>query len=812
MKKNRCYCFTEPSNNSCKKKLLVCSLLLLAFYGSFCQNETLNNIKASFKNYNQKTLQEKIFAHTDKSFYTAGEILWFKIYTVDASFHKPLDLSKIAYIEILNKDLKPVLQAKISLKEGIGNGSFLLPLSFNSGNYKMRAYTSWMKNFGPEFYFEKDLTIVNTLKKLGAPSPVDEKKYDIRFFPEGGNLVDGIESKVAFRVTDQNGKGVDCKGSFVDQNNNAIVNFDTQKFGIGQFLFTPSAANKYKAIIKLSDNNAVIAEIPEIYNHGYTLQLEDLDSSHIKVTARTNINSDNPFTYLLVHTRQIIKEAQMLLLKNGSTSFIVNKNDIGDGISVFTLFNSTKQPVCERLYFKRPLSQLSIHVNTDQDEYSVRKKANVYIYAQNEKSIPVKADLSMSVFLEDSLQSASDDDISSYFFLSSDLKGNVESPGYYLKNTGIEADKALDNLMLTHGWRRFKWDDVLNNQTPSFEFAPEYEGHIVTGKVTEKKSGMPVEDVTTYLTVPGEQYQLGGSVSNKAGKIQFDIKNFYSSTEVIVQSDNQKDSSYHLDIFTPFSDKFSESKFPVFNLSENLQDQLLSHSISTQVQNTYLSDNLQKFTAPFETRDSTAFYGEPDKKYFLDDYTRFSTMEEVMREYVAGLLLKKQRGKFHINMMDDSWHVFFKDDPLVLLDGLPVFDIDKVIAFDPLKVKKIELVNRQYFLGPINANGIISYSTYKGDLAGFPLDPNAVILEYEGLQLQREFYSPVYDTPKQTESRMPDLRTVLYWSPDIQTNRDGKKQLRFYTSDKQGKYVLFIQGTTADGRSGSQLIRFDVVK
>lgn len=801
------------SKKAPKKRILIFSFLLLAFSGSFCQTEVLNNLKSGFKRYNDKFFREKIFIHTNKSFYTAGEIVWFKAYTVDASFHKPVDLSKIAYIEIINKDLKPVMQAKISLKEGIGNGSFILPMSFNSGSYKIRAYTNWMKNFSPDYFFEKDLTIVNTLKKLGPAPSADKQKYDIQFFPEGGNLVDGIESKVAFRVTDQNGKGVDCKGSITDQDNNIVVNFESQKFGIGQFLFTPAITKKYNAIVRLSDNNATVADIPQVYDHGYTLQLEDLDSTHIKVAVRTNGHPDNEAVYLLAHTRQQVKIAEMLILKNGSAAFVAGKKDLGDGISQFTLFNNNKQPVCERLYFKRPTSQLVINTGTDQDEYGARKKVKVNIFSQDEKNIPVKADLSVSVFLEDSLESAGEDDISSYLLLSSDLNGNIESPGYYFKNTGPQADQALDNLMLTHGWRRFKWEDVIGNQAPSFEFVPEYEGHIITGKITEKKSGLPVENITAYLTAPGEQYQLGGSVSDKEGKIQFDIKKFFATPEIIVQAgENQKDSIYRIDIFTPFSDKFSESRFPVFSLSENLQDPLLSHSISTQVQNTYYADNLQKFIAPPETLDSTAFYGQPDKKYFLDDYTRFSTMEEVMREYVEAILVKKQRGKFHINMMDFTWHDFFNTDPLVLLDGLPVFDLDKIFAFDPLKVKKVELVNREYFLGPIAASGIISYSTYKGDLAGFQLDPNAVILEYEGLQLEREFYSPVYDSPKQVQSRMPDYRTVLYWSPDANTNQNGRKQLSFYTSDKPGKYILFIQGITADGKSGSQLIKFEVTK
>ncbi len=673
-----------------KRKTSICflSLLLLSFAHGFCQKPELNTIKTSFEEYSRQGLSEKIFLHTDKSFYVAGEIVWFKIYDVDGSLNKPLDLSKVAYIEILNKELKPVLQAKVSIRDGAGSGSFFLPLSVNSGAYKIRAYTNWMKNFNAGYYFEKNLTIVNPLKKLGQVSAANTQAYDIRFFPEGGNLVSGIQSKVAFRVTDEAGKGIDCKGSIVDQDNNSVVNFESLKFGIGHFLFTPSAANKYKAVIKSGNNNVMIAELPAIYDHGYTLQVEDMDNERLKVTVKTNNDAGGRFVYLFAHTRQVVKAAEMLVINNGNASFIINKNALGDGISHFTLFDSDKQPVCERLYFKRPAQQLTVNLKTEFEEYKSRKKVYVDIFARDEKDKPAMADMSMSVFLADSLQVTDEGDIYSYLWLNSDLKGNVESPGYYFKNSGALVDEALDNLMLTHGWRRFRWEDITSHTPFSFEFVPEYEGHIITGKLTDKRSGLPVENVPAYLSVPGEHFQLGGSVSNNKGKIQFDIKKFYGSPEVIIEAGNKQDTIYRVDISNPFSEKFSESLFPAFDFPESLQEQLISHSIYTQVQNTYQTDNLQRFDAPPEMSDSTAFYGQPDRKYFLDDYTRFVTMEEVMREYVTGISLRKQQGKFHIQVMDDSWHNFFNDDPLVLLDGAPVFDIDKIIAFDPFKVKK----------------------------------------------------------------------------------------------------------------------------
>jgi hypothetical protein len=175
-------------------------------------------ISKQFDKYCKNTLQEKIYAHTDKHTYLAGELIWFKLYNVDADFHELLDVSKVAYVEILNKDHASVIQAKIALSQGMGNGSFELPVDISTGNYFFRVYTNWMKNFAADFYFEKPIIIINTLKNEGAVESVASPvKYDMQFFPEGGNLVNGIESKVGFRVVDAAGKGVNCNGVVTNQ-------------------------------------------------------------------------------------------------------------------------------------------------------------------------------------------------------------------------------------------------------------------------------------------------------------------------------------------------------------------------------------------------------------------------------------------------------------------------------------------------------------------------------------------------------------------------------------------------------------------
>jgi hypothetical protein len=154
----------------------------------------------------------------------------------------------------------------------------------------------------------------------------------------------------------------------------------------------------------------------------------------------------------------------------------------------------------------------------------------------------------------------------------------------------------------------------------------------------------------------------------------------------------------------------------------------------------------------------------------------------------------------------------FEDNPLVLLDGVPVFDINKIIAYDPLKVQKLEVVASGYYWGPITANGIASFTTYKGHLDGFTLNPHDLLMDYDGLQQQRIFYSPDYSSEKELQSRLPDFRNLLYWSPNVITDEKGYAHITFYTGDVPGNYIVDLQGISSAGEAGSKNFILNVEK
>lgn len=765
------------------------------------QNILLDTILNKFDAYRRENLQEKIYLHTDRASYLTGETLWFKAYVTDGSLHQPLALSGVAYVEILDGSDQAIIQTKISLQNGSGDGSIYLPASITSGNYHLRAYTSWMKNYDESFFFHKTITILNTFKNPEPALSSSKPQTDIQFFPEGGNLVSGVKSKVAFRAVNETGAGIDFEGFLLNNQNDTVSTFRPTKFGIGNLTFTPFHDRSYHAVIKQKNGQVITVKFPSVLNHGYSMFVFDSLTDKLAIQVNANLSEDqNPLVYIFVHARQLVVRAEAKQLQANTTLQLLNKKDLPEGITHITIFDSNLNPVCERLYFKKP-DHLVIKASTDHERFVTRRRVSLDIQTSHADK-PTSASLSVSIYREDSIQKNTSR-IDEFMWLTSELQGQVESPAYYF-GLAPEINQAVDNLMLTHGWRRFRWSDVLNRKKTEVNFIPEQSGHIIRGLVKDN-NGQPSNGVVTFLSSPGKAIRLYVSRSNPKGEVLFDMRDFYGSRKIIIQANPTFDSTYTFEVVSPFSEQDSHWPLPVLILDPSSEKSILMRSVALQVQDIY---NLKEPMLP--PADSMRFYGNANETYYLDSYTRFPVMEEVMREYVPGVWVRKRKDGFHFLVLDKVNGRVFDETPLVLIDGVPIFDEDEIMSFDPLKIKKLEVMTRNYYLGPFRFPGVVSYSTYTNDLADFQLQPRSIKLNYEGLQLEREFYSPRYESPTQRESRIPDQRTLLYWNPNVITGPDGKQQIQFFTSDVPGEYTVVLEGITTDGHVGTTSKNFTV--
>jgi len=806
-------------NNDMRNSIIHLSALLLLAAAANAQPNPLAYVQTRVDQDQSATFQEKLFVHTDKTFYLAGEILWLKCYCLDAATHRPLDFSKLAYVEVLGPDNRPAMQGKIALDKGHGEGSFSLPPSIHTGNYRLRAYTNWMKNDGPQNFFEQPITIVNVFGGLpvGADSTDTLTRQHIgktepfllSLFPEGGDLVTSLRSTIAFEATDDQGRPLTVAGFIADDHNDTVLSFHTLRDGMGTLALTPSKGKTYHAILPCPDGITRSWPLPTPKDQGATLHLRDPDAHTLTFVVQTSPGHSPQGIRLFIRSTTHAAFSNQLPETTGgdSATFTVSRDSLTEGINRFTIFDELGHPLAERAFFLPPHHRLLLTAATDQTTYYTRHKVQLSIASRSEDGNNLASDLSLAVYRLDSLQGYPATDIYDYLWLSSNWQGGT-SPTPFAGNRSDASN--FDLLMLTHGWTRFRWTDILQPNGKNFFFAPEIRGQFISGHLTEPHTGAPGKGIATWLSTPGSVFQFASSITDSDGRFHFDIKDFYGSEGLVIHTPADQPIRYKIDLSTPFSEQYDPTPLAPFRLPEPQRKFLIEHSIGMQVQNVYTGDSLNRFRLPLI--DTTPFYGKPDFTYHLDDYTRFTSMEEVLREYVREINVGHEHGHLHLIMLNEPAHATFDDGKtLVLLDGIPV-PADSIFNYDPQKVKRLDIIDREYILGPSRFSGIASYITYKGDYEGLELDANSLLIDYDGLQWHREFYSPAYNTDKQTQSRMPDFRNLLYWNPAVYTSDATANAIQFFTSDLPGDYLIVVQGISPDGRAGITYQHFTVTK
>jgi hypothetical protein len=303
-----------------------------------------------------------------------------------------------------------------------------------------------------------------------------------------------------------------------------------------------------------------------------------------------------------------------------------------------------------------------------------------------------------------------------------------------------------------------------------------------------------------YLSVPGKRFHFTSSVSDEAGHIRFEVNNIFGTGQVIVQPAAIADSGLIISLDNPFAQLPAAVQYTTLTDVSAYKQSWDQRTAENSLRQLYARTDQEKYYLPGQ-EDTTAFYGQPDKRYWLDDYTRFGTLEEVLREYVPEVELKKAQGDFRFRVLNQPFRRSFDGNPLVLLDGVAVNDINRLMQLNPLQISKLELVTRRYFLGDMAFEGIMSFSTYEGDLGGFQLGPQAVLIDYPSLQLLQQFMAPSYDTPELRNNRMPDFRGLLLWEPEAAADATGEVPIDFYTGDLSGEFIVEIKGFNKAGEA-----------
>lgn len=774
------------------KYLYLTSLgLFLSSIDSFAQIDyKLRNIFASYSDI----LGENVFVHTNKDVYFAGEQIWLKVYNVDKR-NMPSRLNSVSYIEVLNDLNVPVIQAKIELKGGFGEGCLSLPSNIQNGSYRLRAYTNVMKNLGAALFFEKQIELYRTV-----PTKSGERKSDliVNFFPEGGDLLEGIDCNVGFKVVDGFEKGVDFKGAIVNSKSDTIKKISTLKFGIGKFTFQPIVNQAYRLVGKDSQGRKVDILIPTALKQGYALQLIDSVPGRLLLRAKTT-RSDNILSLFAHNGKDILENLTSDVVK-GIADFWIDKSKLSEGVSHLTIFTKDGKPVSERLYFKRPVKRNVVLIDSLFGEYKTRSKVNLDIkFPGSSKQDVSNGSFSLSIVKEGHLLETTKN-ISTYLLLSSVVKGNIEDPNYYVNNEDPEVETALDNLLITQGWRRFEWKSLMSSDHSFIKYLPERYGEVITGQIINADINM-VSKVKVYASSPGKRFHFYTATTDSIGNFNISTNQLYGANEMVLQKDYLADTTSQIKLNTPFFGEYN--KFPVAT-QLSVPKRIKEGIFNSQIQRIYSTE--ESVVKPY--LDTNNFYGKPDKSYNLEEYTKFNSIEEVLREYVSEVQVAKRQKRFQFRILGK--YDYPEDNPLVLIDGLPYFDLDKLVSLNPNSIEKLEIIRDKYYYNGNFYDGILSFFSKENiTIDEIKLNPKAIVIDYQGLQLRRQFYSPVYGS-NEAISKVPDFREALYWNPNIAVDKNGNSSVSFYTSDITGKYIGSLQGLSADGTPLAKFFYFNV--
>jgi hypothetical protein len=908
-----------------KKLTLVILLLSTVSLVAYAQDDSipLKTIIQKTALYGQNFPSEKVYLHFDKPYYAVGDTIWFKAY-VTLEQHQLSAISKIVYVDLINSRDSLVASLRLPVVNGIANGSIVLPqISFIEGNYHVRAFTNWMRNFDPDYFFTKNIPIgnnsdtnnpINThisfinsvtyaTEKIearimykdqdGAPftakrvswkvqsddETIDKgkgvtdqngvlnvtfssnkpgifaaadlitelevnykktitntfslktaaKPKDVQFFPEGGNLLAGTRTKVAFKAINSNGLGVDVKGTITDDANKEVAEFTSQHLGMGMFFMQAEAGKSYKANVTFADGTKNSYDLPRILDEGIFLSVSNLNADTLTLKLISNPAFVQKFAntkfYIVAQSGENIYYAAQTNLQSLIYSAVIPKSKFPTGILQISLLTDEGDPISERIVFIQHNDALNVSLNTPRQVYTIRQKVTMNLLVKN-KQVPTIGTFSLSVTDENKVPCNEDDEttILSAMLLSSDIKGYIEKPNYYFNHVDADRTANLDLLMLTQGYRKFVYSDIVANKNPSIYFLPE-QGINISGTL-RTNTGIPVSKANVHLIIPDKIFSAD-AITDASGNYIFPHLDIPDSAKVTISAKNNEGSKYL--VLTANSETA-----PALQKNINSPDNITNIDSALAV---YLKNTKRQYSGTSMLHEVVIKAKSEVKKPSHLDYPSLIGLSVLADHTVNGdqlnscnFLLDCLRGAAFGFTFDDATQNFYltrdlssgnKNTPVAIyFNGTPV-DVPYLSSIDPRTIESVEIFlnNGVTNIGKLNnTKGVMEINSKKmekgekislSQLKDIIPQSNVVKISPMGYAKKREFYEPKYFTVKPNLD-INDLRTTIYWNPNIITDANGKASFEFYNADGKGTYRAVIEGIDADGNLAHYVYHYKV--
>jgi hypothetical protein len=774
-------------------------VVTLLFCSNFCIAQSLDQI---VNNQLQKDPQEKIYIHYDKNSYVTGDTVWFKAYLFTGS--KRSRAGKNFYLELLDNNGKLLNRLTAPIFESTASGNIVLPTDTAIHAVYCRAYTEVMLKGDSSFIYMKQLSVINLQK---ASEVVNATPPVIHFLPEGGDWVNGIPSLMAFKVTDANGMPVKAEG-VVKSNGNTVTEFATTHDGMGAFTMLAQPNQVYTAVWKDAGGNEHTTALPTAKPNGISLHIADVTAGKKFYIFRSkDADAADKQVTLVAHSNGTIAYQIKVDLSNAEMSNgTIPVKDMPSGILYVTVFNKNLKPIAERITF---VNNHDYGFNVDTNFTAISKLKRGLNQLKLEVKDTIRSNYSVSVTDADiDNASPNQDNIVSHLLLTGDLRGKIVNPYYYFANQTDDAAKNLDLVMLTHGWRKYNWS---NDTTALTDTIPNHRFLSINGKINDIKSNRLIAGsyATIIVETPDSSRVMMPLTIDKNGRFFRDGLIYYGDAKLYfkftdkrlaagkpkISIDNGLVNNFIYPFMKPAPDTSITADAPPLQLSKRVQDYMLQLKNTRQLKEVQIKSKgisqekkIDKvYTASvFKDGISTNILVGNDPRA-----TNYGSLFQYLQGKIPGIVIRDPLG--------DVPSIVWRNDPVAFflnnfsssaadIRNTPMMDVEYVKIYDPSMG------------GAFGAyGGVISVYTKRGKGFSFD-DKNNKMLPLPGYTPVKEFFSPDYATAA-TAVAKPDLRTTLYWNPNIVMDNEKREYLiKFYNNDVTRKFKIVLEGMNFDGK------------
>ena len=669
-----------------------------------------------------------------------------------------------------------------------------------------------------------------SLKVMVPLSVSRPENIDLQFMPEGGYLVAGLDCRVGFKAIGENGKGIDVKGKIVDSRDKEVLSFAAFHKGMGVFDLTPVAGETYTAVVVLPGSGPLRYPLPAVKRSGSVLRISDEgDSLHLSVFFTPDLHDVGTW-HLLGMSRGLVCYGANLRPDKGQINGSIGKNVFPGGIAHFTLFNDEVQPLNERMLFIDQQDNLDIDISSDKPAYTLRDSIALHVQVKDKQRQPVTGSFSLAI--TDDAQVKTDgpaaDNIITRLLLSSELKGTVEDPAWYLSSPGDTAvARALDALMLTQGWSGYDWTSMFK-KLPSPRYAPEA-GFMVTGRVTNLLN-KPVDKANVLLMGTGKKMVFRDTVTNSEGRFAFYNFPVADTPVFIVEARNARGKNFGIGIEV---DEFKPAQIHGEGMGElmpwyvNGDTALLSYVKNNyqRQQDALTSGGKYKLLTGVVVKGKKGIKGsanlngpgEADQVIDADAIAKAGKMN------LKQLMLQMVKG-FRVVYGPNATETYriYSNDLRIVIDGIPLARFgqqrETLEYLDASDIKGIEVMHSmrhsanyrstflttQQLMNITKEYSFVEITTYSGNGIFLKHTPGVYVYKPLPVSWPVQFYAPRY-TIKDAPGLLPDLRSTIFWQPNMVTDKQGSAQTAFYAADKPSTYTVIIQGSDMNGNIGYRM-------